>query len=281
MAAALADFWEFRGHVLDGSSRLDRALAADERPTPARAKALLAASQFATLRGDPETGRTRAEEALALYRKLGDDRGTANAKWGLGYALAEQGQWARARELLEQSVAGFEGLGDTTAVVWTTRTLAWICLELGERERGRKLHEENVERARAAGNARAEATILGALSMLAVEEGRLNDAFSMLRQNTPIFYDLRDPLALATNLVRVANALAAGNRPAAAATLLAHTAAAFEEIGARVPWVERACEETWALISDQLEQGETAAAIEEGRRLTADEAVAFAVAALE
>src|SRR5829696_4326326 len=119
MSGALTDFWQFRGYVLDCSRRLDRALASDNNPSPARAKALLGGCQFASLCGDPAVGRHRAEKALALDRALGDDYGTANANWALGYAVAEEGDWPRAQQLLEESVRGFRALGDQNFVLWT------------------------------------------------------------------------------------------------------------------------------------------------------------------
>ena len=54
--------------------------------------------------------------------------------------------------------------------------------ELGEDERGRALHDENLQRARALHNEHVEASTLGARAMIAVDEGRLDDAVSALKE---------------------------------------------------------------------------------------------------
>ena len=71
LAGALSDLWASRGHVAEGRRRLESALRADKRPTAARAKALNAAAELAAVSGDPVTMGLRAEEALALHRRLG------------------------------------------------------------------------------------------------------------------------------------------------------------------------------------------------------------------
>jgi non-specific serine/threonine protein kinase len=179
LAGALSRFWEERGPLTEGQRRLEDALRADERPTAARARALNGASSMAVVGGDAAIGRLRAEEALALHRTFGDAWSIANSLWQLGYALAEEGDWARAQQLLHESVRLFRDVGDQNTILWATRTLAWTYEELGDRERARALHEENLGRARVLGNEQLEATLLGALSMIAVDEGRVEEALSM------------------------------------------------------------------------------------------------------
>ena len=85
-------------------------VAADQRPTPARAKALTGASMLAL---DDETGRTRGEEALALQRELDDTAGTAAALLALGSAYAGT-DMERAREFYE--------LSPVASLRWATST---------------------------------------------------------------------------------------------------------------------------------------------------------------
>jgi predicted ATPase len=68
MAGALAWFWEERGHVAEGRRRFEWALAADDRPTTARARALAGLAMGASLMGDLQTAKDAAEQALALHR---------------------------------------------------------------------------------------------------------------------------------------------------------------------------------------------------------------------
>jgi predicted ATPase len=278
LAGALWKFWYQRGHVAEGRRRLEDALRTDRRLTAARAKALNGATAMALEGGDVAGGRLRAEEALALHRKLGDVWGTANSELLLGNVHAGEGDFARAQQLFEESLRAFRELGDDHYTLLATRLLAWMYYELGDRERARALHEDVVRRARALRNERMEATSLGALGEYAVIEGRARDALPMLKESTRIYRNLGELSEIAVNLCRFACALALGGRAGTAARLLARSEALHEEIGAAPPlWLAELKEETLAKIRTQLDEAALAEAWEQGKALTVDEAVALAL----
>jgi len=281
LAGAMADFWGERGHTTEGRRRLEDALRADARQTEARARALTGASILTAQSGDLPTAQLWAEESLAIHRKLENRWDIARAMHTLGYALAEQGGWARARDLFDESVQLFRDVGDEQFALWVTRSLAWTYLELGDSQRGRELHEENLKRTRALGDRGLEAILLGALAMAAVEDGRIDDALSLLRENVPIYDDLGDPLESTDNLCRCAHALACAGRPVPATQILACADALFDEMGADVPYVTRMNEQTLTVIRVQLDEAAFADAWAEGQRLTAEDATALALDSLQ
>src|SRR5439155_1020837 len=80
-------------------------LDADSQPTQARAKALTGAAHLAPETSvGVETFKRRAEEALALYRQLGDPWGIAYAELQFAMAVAFEGDFAVAQPLVEESV---------------------------------------------------------------------------------------------------------------------------------------------------------------------------------
>jgi predicted ATPase/transcriptional regulator with XRE-family HTH domain len=88
--------------------------------TSARAKALLLLSH---LKWWPRAeARSLAEEALALYRELGDQPGIASALHGLGRAVLEDDKEAARRYMLE-SLALYRTLGDTFQIA---HVLGWL-----------------------------------------------------------------------------------------------------------------------------------------------------------
>jgi predicted ATPase len=281
MAGALAELWYQRGHLTEGRRRVEDALRADDRPTAARARALIGAADLAEVTGDVTARRKRAEEAVALNRAIGDPQGTADSMWRLGAAVGEDGDWAGARPLIEEVVGLFRELGDEHSLLGATRGLAWTHENLGDLERCRELHEENLSRARALGNRLFEAITLGALAMNRVVAGRPREALPLLKESFPIYRDLGDPLGITDHLCRTARALASVGRPDPAVRLVACANALWEEIGAHPTWVARMNEETQATARAQLDDGAFAEAWEQGRKLTADEAVALALDALE
>lgn len=147
----------------------------------------------------------------------------------------------------------------------------------GENERARELHEENLVRARRLGNRRVEAILLGALAMIAVDEGRYDDALRSLNENTPITREIGDPMVTGANFGRIAYALAFVGQAEPAARLLAACEAQFAEIGAKVPWVEMMNEETRERLRSLLDERELADALEAGRSLTVEDAFALAL----
>jgi predicted ATPase/class 3 adenylate cyclase len=281
LAGALSDLWVSTGHIVEGRRHLEGALLADRSPSAARARALNGAAELAGVIGDPQTMGLRAKEALALHRKLGDQRGTAESLQQLGYALGEGGDWARAQQLLIESVRLFRDLGDEHWALWTTRTLAWTYAESGDPKRARVLHEDNLRRARALGSKSLEAALLGSLAWLAVREGRVQDALPLLTESLRIRRDVGGRIEIAMALCSVARAITVVGRVRMAARLISCFEALREEIGGGEPWIARMNEETLATIRNQLDEAAFAEEWEQGRSLTVDEAVSLALRELE
>jgi len=256
---------------------LESALAADSSPTPARAKALNGAA-VVTYGEDVALAKLRAEEALELHRALGDAWGAAYAGFLLGQAASVEGEFGRGEELLSESLRGFRDLGDEHYILLATDGLAGIYDELGEFERARPLHEENLRRGRAQSNRRIVALSLDQLASYARDEGRFEDALSMLKESLRILSDLDDRLGIAENLSRVARTLAVAGSGLRAAELLGSSEALYDETGVAVlAWVAKMNHGTLATIRTQLDDAAATQALERGRALTLDEAVALAL----
>ena len=281
LAGAVDDFWCLRNHVPEGRRYLESALRNGERPTAARAKALIGAAHMARDTGDAATARLRAEEGLELHRRLGSLWGAAHSLGYLGQACADEGDFARAQQSFEESARLFNELGDEHGTLLATRLLAWAYYELGDRERAKGLHEDGLRRARALGNWNLTANILGALARYAVNDGRVKDAVGMAAESLRIYRDLGDRVGIATELCRCAGALASAGNAGAAARLLASSEALHEEVGVGPrPYLLAENETTLAAIRGQLDEAAVGEAWEQGRALTADEAVVLALESL-
>jgi predicted ATPase/class 3 adenylate cyclase len=278
LAGALWKFWSMRGHIAEGGRRLESVLLSEASSTPARARALNGASALLLEAGDTATARARAEEAFALQQELGDGWGIANSILLLGNVEADEGHFERARDLFEESLRRFEQLGDEHYILLATRLIAWMCYDLGDRDHARALHEGVVRRAHAVGNQRMEATSLGALSEYALNDGRVDEAIPMLTESTRIYRDVGGWVEVAVNICRFARARALCGRHEAAAKLLGAGDALHAEVGATMQyWVVDMNDVTNALVRKQLDEAAFAEVWEQGRALTADEAVALAL----
>jgi tetratricopeptide (TPR) repeat protein len=277
LAGALRELWE-SGHVKEGRQTLESLLARDGSPTAARAKGLAAAALMARHTGDVAAVRSRADEALALYRSLGDASGIAMATLFLGLAPADEGDYAQAAQIFENCVVLFREAGDEKMSLYSSRLLGWMYEELGDYDGARRLHEANLERARALGDKQMEGQTLTALAYLAGMDGRFEDAIPMLEEALRIDRDMGALLQTSFDLCRFARALANVGGAERAAVVLGAAEAIREQIGAAwAPWLAATVEETRARAVAQLGGDAFAEAWDAGKKLKADEAIAFAL----
>ncbi|MEX2558139.1 MAG: adenylate/guanylate cyclase domain-containing protein [Actinomycetota bacterium] len=283
LAGAVSEFWCEKEHWAEGLRYLESALRVDERPTAARAKALAGAAHMARDTGDSSTGRLRAEEGLGLYRMLGDVWGTANAEYWLGHAAAEAGDFTQGRDSFAAASRLFTEAGDQHYALLADRMVSWMFNELGDHEAARSLQKENLVRARVLGSRPLEATILGGMTVSAIDDGRVEEALSMAKQSLLINRDIAGkPTMIAHDLCRCAGALAIAGKVDTATLALSSSVATFEEIGWSVPhYLAGENEKTLAVIRATLDEGPFAEAWERGRTLTIDEAVALVLEAVD
>ena len=282
LAGALDDFWVSKGYVAEGSRRVEAALAADESPTAARAKALNTAADLAVGHAHVQHARLRAEQALALHRQLGDDWGSAGSLFLLGHAAADDEDYETARALWEESLELWKKVGDEHYRLMATRMLAWAYDELGESDRARRVMEDVLAEARASGDKHIQVHALESLAIDAAQERRVDEAAGMLREAHELNRELGDRYREAIIVFRFARVLAHAGSAEAAAQVLATGEMLQEEMGSSpMAWLKRGNDEALTLIRAQLDEAALAEAWEHGQALTADEAVELALGELD
>ena len=153
LAGSLWRFCYLRGHYEEGRRWLEGALATgDSAPSPARAKAYLGAGAMTFRRCEYERGREQLEEAVAIYRTLGDDRGVASASHMLGSIAGERGDYARSEALHEESLAIWRRLGDEAGEAQALNYLSYVAWLQEKHERAKELGEETLARFRRLGD---------------------------------------------------------------------------------------------------------------------------------
>jgi predicted ATPase/class 3 adenylate cyclase len=281
LAGAIGPVWGIRGSMTEGARRLETALAADERPTPARAKALSAAADLALGQGDDERVDELAREALSLHRANGNDWYAVESLLLMAHAAADREDFERARGLAEEAAEHTKSDPHSSQAIHATWQLGWAHVGLGERERGRELYEDGLRRARAAGSTNLQSLTLSGLSRLLISDGRPADALPLLLESFRLNVDTGDRWRLAIDATRIARALANLGAARTAARLLASGRALLEEIGGAPSWRTGEDDETLELLNEQLSETELAEEMELGAAMPPEEIVGAAFEALD
>ena len=236
LVLALWRFWQVRGYLREGRLWADRVLAMPDLSRDSRARALEAAGGLVYWLGDPEmatyyqraldlaremgnkeniakgaynlafayivpgTDREKAlallEEAVAIYRELGDRAGEGRAAFALAGALGQgtgrpRDALLRAKAAAAEALEAHRGLGNQFDLGWDHHMQAFVALKLGDLDGARQGWTEAMrvfvaaedasgmvlllsnfgELAKASGDLDRHATLVGAWTALAKETG--------------------------------------------------------------------------------------------------------------
>jgi predicted ATPase/class 3 adenylate cyclase len=122
---------------------------------------------------DDGTGRAEVEEALRIYREIGDVRGEANVLWGLGNYLYFKEGADQGVPSFEQALALFRQVGDRTMEAWSLHMLGSSRIRAGDTEPGQAEVEEALRLFHASGDVAGITLAVDDLASVAVAHGDL------------------------------------------------------------------------------------------------------------
>jgi predicted ATPase/transcriptional regulator with XRE-family HTH domain len=192
LAAALGRFWFIHGHATEGRRWLKRALvAAPHRGSP-RARALNELGGLAIQRGDLAGAVPPLEEALGLFRDLGDARWTAFTLFRLGQAVRFGGDAQHAITLFEASLALSGAGGEAGDIVRGLPLvhLGTLLVEQGDYSRSVALLQEALALGHALGDGVATGASLIGLGWAAYYSGDDGRAVGLLEEALALFREL-------------------------------------------------------------------------------------------
>jgi predicted ATPase/DNA-binding SARP family transcriptional activator len=159
----------------EGRQRLEAALV---NPTPQRprlrARALAACGAFARMAGDLDMARRHLENALRLYRELGDELGEHVALERLAAVAGDRGDESEEARLLDEFAERARRSGDPLRRAMSLSRQGARAFSAGNRDEARKLFEQSLQLSAGAGHWEALAHLL--VADLAIVEGRFDDA---------------------------------------------------------------------------------------------------------
>lgn len=257
--------------LADGAARTPELLAA-------RANALKGAGTLAAQQGDLAAARARYEESLATRRAIGDRPGEAVLLNNLGMVALYAEDYDAARPLFGESLERFRQIGDRWSLGQVINNLGLILRYQGDFDGARRLFEESVAVRRSLGDKWGIANALSSLANLLLHSGEHEHLPVLLRESLDLNLEIGDRVAQAYCLEDYAG-LAAARGDAVRALRLAGAAAALRsELGSPLPAGEQTGLDRLLAPARAALGPRAGLATAEGAALTADEAVALALA---
>jgi tetratricopeptide (TPR) repeat protein len=278
LAGALWRFWQMEG-MKEGRRWLETALERDSGGFPtARAKALSGLGFILIFQQDYERAIAALEDAVALYRELGDRSGAAFALGNLGYAVLHGDYRGRVPAFVREAEALMRADLDDPARAFLRIIVASAAIGQGDLRAAVPQLEESLALSRKLGDRRNTSMSLFTLGMTELRLGSLERGAMLLEEGARIMRELGDRLG-ATYLALALGKLSAlrGNH-VRAARLWGAAEALREQIGMSLSKFDLAAsgyERDLEGVRSALEEATFEAAWAEGRTMSFEQAVGY------
>src|SRR5215210_205561 len=275
-------FWGIRAHFAEGRRWMEQALSTGDgsMPASARAKALFVEGMMANYQGDHRSAEPLVEESLGLFRQLDDKPGTAYALSNAGFAASGQGRHQRAIALNEESVHLFLEVGEKwgAAIQFCFLAVAWR--DRGDPGRAKRLAERGLALSREVGEKQAISAALYTLATLAQAERDHERARDLFGEGLLLSKDLGNDADVAHCLEGLASIAGAEGKIARSARLWGAEGALLEKLESAVYTYVPDRSLHRSRVADarvRLDEETFAAAWAEGRAMTPEQAVGYAL----
>jgi predicted ATPase/class 3 adenylate cyclase len=293
-ATDLRWFWWVRGHLREGQTRLEAALRnSATAPPEMRATALEGLGVLLEASGDYDRAKACYEDALAIFRQVGDQQGIAAGLDNLGTIALVEGDLRASETLREEALALRRAMDDRRAIAVSLNNLGQVAYIEHNVERAIELFEEARVLSRETGDRWILATSLGNLGGALNRKARSGvvgtssgetpaaleaSATALVRQALEIWQELGDREGILDCLLTLAD-LALPTDPHRAAMLLGAAEAVAAATGHQVaPADPDQHRDLIASARSSLGAEAFAESWHAGERLTVDEAIALAIA---
>lgn len=276
-------FWHVAGYHTEGRARLEaalgRALDRAGEATPLLPKVIVGALRLAYRQGDRARAAALCNHGLELSRRFGDRTGEGCCLIWRGILAMAEGDIERAAPPLADSLAIFREIGDRWWTVESLSFLGHLAVMRGDFEAASALQLESLAVGRETGNPNNISTALRNLAHLALRRGDDRQAAAYFSESLALYQGATARAILTEcvdGLARVASAQRLHER---AARLFGAAESSLEALGGPLPM--------WADVSERggyvartragLSNEAFCAAFDEGRAMTLDQAVEYAL----
>jgi predicted ATPase len=274
-------YWWLSGHISEGSRWMDEALASDPDASPTtRARLLTISATLGQAIAGFETARTKNDESMEIFRELGDDDGLYFAMGTGGLIALGQGQPELGRSLMEESGRERLKMGDKWASGAMFGFAATVALGQGDLTSARSLAEKSLSQGREIGSREVISVALPTMATIAGLDGDHERAAGLFEEGLTLSAEVGEWTNVAYYLERLAEISVTNGDLSRAARLAGAAEALLEtiEVIAYPHATDRSFyERTLAAARENLGPEAWAEAREEGRAMTAEEAIEYAL----
>jgi tetratricopeptide (TPR) repeat protein len=230
--------------------------------------------------GDWAQMRLYSEESLVLFRELGIAWATGNTFWQLGHAAYGSGEYESARSLFEQSLEWARKHNIPAMMTFALNSLGELARLRGDYANAGVLYAECAQLQRQMGYRGNFAYSLINLGQVALHEGDHVRARALFEEVSAIFRQLERGDCLVDALAGFAGVAGVAGKHEQAARLFGAVEAAREALGWTMGIADRAeYDRIIASVRAQLDEATFNAAWEEGRKMTLEQAIEYALKA--
>jgi len=283
LGGALWRFWYHRGYFPEGRAHLERVLGVQGASvhTAIRAKALNGAGNLAYNQGDYAAARLFHEESLTIAGGSGDQQAVARSLNNLGLVARERADYSEAHAMFAQALTINRSTGNRAWEAINLNNLGLVAYYRGNYPAARSFQEESLAIQQELHDNWGIAMSLNALGDVARDQRSYDEARSLYEESLAIRRELREKRGLGESLESLAILAGAQGQPERALGLAGAAVALREEIGAPLAPLKKAqLEAGLASAREALGQEASAAAWHQGREMTLEEMVAYALGQL-
>jgi predicted ATPase/DNA-binding SARP family transcriptional activator len=232
--------------------------------------------------GDYAQAVVRAEQSLMWYRSLEDSWGIAASLLNLGNVMSSQGRYEQAAAHYTESLTIWQEAGDKRGMAFVFGRQAAMARHQADYERANVLLQKCILLFRELKERSGIAWSSCLLGRVCQHQSDYEQAAVLLSESLRLHRELDDTPGMAAGLVGLAEVACSSGQPERAATLLGAEAALRETLGYQTwPTIRADYEHIVATVRAQLDEATFAAAWAEGRAMTLEQAIAYALGGLE
>ncbi|MGH3146126.1 MAG: hypothetical protein ACRDTR_10040, partial [Rubrobacter sp.] len=280
LVAALGRFWGREGFE-EGKWWLQVALESDPGEFPAaRAKALGELGFILLFQQSYGPAIVALEEAVAIYKELGDESGAAFALGHLGYAVLHGDYGERVPTFVREGEALISGNLDGLSRAYLRIVLAAAALWKGDPDSAVSQLEESLALSRGLGSLRDASMALFIWGMIELGRDDIERGAKLLEDGAGTTRELKDMLGASYYALALGKVEALRGRPIRAARLWGAAESFREHMGVSLSHydlTQSGYERDLVLVRSALSEASFEAAWAEGRTMSHDQAFEFAL----